>query len=547
MHVSREFAPALTTAQPRHITLLRPSMVQSPHAWIAAFTPPLGLAYLASSLRAAGHTVEAIDAIAEGLEQYLEEDGYTFQGLSIEETIDRLDPATDLIGVSCMFTQDWPWLRRVLRAIRQRFPSTTIVIGGEHVTACPEFCLRDCPEIDYCVLGEGEATLVELAANLGDGGACDRVPGLAMLRDGEFVRSVPRERIREVDKIPWPAWDLFPVEKYLTSDNGHGVHLGRSMPILATRGCPYKCTFCSNPVMYGNLWMPREPADVLDEIEHYLHTYGAENIDFYDLTMIVRKSWILEFCRLIDERGLKFTWQLPTGTRSEVVDDEVSAALYRTGCRHIVYAPESGSAETLRDIKKQVDLAKVTASMRMALRNRLAIKCNLIIGFPHETRRQLWQTLRFYWRLAVLGVDVSAIYLFSPYPGSDLYNELRADGTIGAMDDDYFRSLAAFADAVNAASYSKHMSSRELFWYRTVGMLVFAVLCFGLHPGRLFRLCKNLLWGQRHETMLETRLAAMIKRFRAPKRKLATVEANGRAPAPAPIAPAATLGAMTGS
>jgi radical SAM superfamily enzyme YgiQ (UPF0313 family) len=517
-------------------------MVQSPHSWIAAFTPPLSLAYLASTLREAGHTVHAIDAIAEALDQYLVDDGYYFQGLSIEETVDRIDPATDIIGVSCMFTQDWPWLRRVLRAIRQRLPDTPIVVGGEHVTACPEFSLRDCSEIDWCVLGEGEATLVELVANLGDRDACDRVPGLAMVRDGQFVQSAPRARIREVDKIPWPAWDLFPVEKYLTSHNGHGVNLGRSMPILATRGCPYKCTFCSNPVMYGNLWMPRQPADVLDEIEHYLHAYGAENIDFYDLTMIVRKSWILEFCQLIEARGLKFTWQLPTGTRSEVIDDEVSAALYRTGCRNVTFAPESGSPETLRDIKKQVDLDKVAASMRTALRHGITIKCNLIIGFPHETRRQIWQTVRFYWKLAVLGVEVSSIYVFSPYPGSALYDELRADGTIGELGDEYFRSLAAFADAIDASSYSKHVGSRELFWWRTLAMLMFMAISFALRPVRLLRLVRNVFWTQRSESVLELRLGGMLKRLRTPKKQLAEVGLGTRpVGAPGLSHPAAAL------
>src|SRR5262249_6972104 len=157
-----------------------------------------------------------------------------------------------------------------------------------------------------------------------------------------------RKRIRNVDDLPLPAWDGFPMEEYLSTRNGNGVYRGRAMGILATRGCPYKCTFCSNPSMYGNLWMPRSPAKVLDEIELYIKKYNAQNIDFYDLTFVLRKSWILEFCREIERRGLVFTWQLPTGTRSEVIDREVSEALYRTGCRNITYAPESGSPETLK-------------------------------------------------------------------------------------------------------------------------------------------------------------------------------------------------------
>src|SRR5262249_38566659 len=138
-------------------------------------------------------------------------------------------------------------------------------------------------------------------------------------------RTAPRQRIRDVDAIPRPAWHLFPVSNYLDGGFTYGVNLGRSMPILATRGCPYQCTFCSSPAM----WTTR----------------------YYALTAIIKRDWILAFCRELERRGLDITYQLPTGTRSEVLDEEVLAALYRTGCRNICYAPESGSPETLARIK----------------------------------------------------------------------------------------------------------------------------------------------------------------------------------------------------
>jgi radical SAM superfamily enzyme YgiQ (UPF0313 family) len=496
---------------PRRVVIIRPAMISSTGTWSNPITPPLGLAYLAAMLESAGHLVSVVDGIGENVHQFIEEDGYLFQGLTIAETVERIPSDAEMIGVSCMFSQDWPFCRELIRAIRRRFPDTPIIAGGEHITALPEYSLRDCPDLDICVLGEGEETIVDLANHIGHYDRLREVCGIAYLADGEIIRTPPRQRIRAVDELPLPAWDYFPMEEYLNSHNAHGVYLGRSMGILATRGCPYKCTFCSNPVMYGKLWLARSPEKVVDEIEHYVKTYRASNIDFYDLTMIIKRGWILEFCRLLDERGLRVTWQLPTGTRSEVIDDEVSAALYRTGCRNVTYAPESGSEDTLKRIKKQVNLSNLVASIRAALRNKIHVKVNLIIGFPHETRKHIFQTIWFAWKLAWLGVHDAAIFLFSPYPGSALFDELRAEGKIGELNEEYFRSLVAFMDPFAPSQYCRHVGGRELAFWRLFGMASFFGLSYLFRPVRFLRLIKNVIKNE-SETVLEQRLGALVHR-----------------------------------
>ncbi|MFO0945717.1 MAG: cobalamin-dependent protein [Planctomycetota bacterium] len=501
----------------KHVTLIRPAMVSSTGTWSSPITPPLGIAYLAAMLEENGTKVAVIDAIAEGVEQFIESDGYVFQGLTTEQTVARIDGETDMIGISIMFTQDWPCLLELIRAIRKRFPETMIVAGGEHITALPEFSLENCPELDVCALGEGEETIVDLVNHVDSGGSLHDVAGIAFREGGKVVRTVVRKRIRDVDALPIPSWDLFPMDVYMDSRNAHGVYLGKSIGILATRGCPYKCTFCSNPVMYGNLWMARSPSLVLDEIELYIKKYGIRNVDFYDLTFILKKSWIIEFCRLIEERGLQFTWQLPTGTRSEVIDDEVSAALYRTGCRNITYAPESGSPDTLERIKKRVHLPKLVDSIRSALRQKINVKCNIVIGFPHETRQHVLQTIVFCWKLAVIGVQDVGMFIFSPYAGSQLFDELRKDGTIGPLNDDYFRSLVAFMDPLAPSLYCKHINGRELALWRFFGMSSFFLLSYMIRPWRLVRMIRNVIRNE-SVTVLEQRLGAILRRHavRAP-------------------------------
>ena len=150
-----------------------------------------------------------------------------------------------------------------------------------------------------------------------------------------------------------------PLRNYLDRGFGHGVGHGRNMPMLASRGCPYKCTFCSNPQMWGNLWNVRSAADVVAEMKHYKTKYDVDSFSFYDLTAIVRRSWILEFTELLIKEDLRVTWLLPSGTRSEAMDAEVVRNLKRSGCLTLNFAPESGSPRMLERIKKQIDLEKM--------------------------------------------------------------------------------------------------------------------------------------------------------------------------------------------
>jgi radical SAM superfamily enzyme YgiQ (UPF0313 family) len=488
-----------------NLTLIRPPL-QVPRYQFAIFElPPIGLAYLAAAARGAGHGVSVIDALGEAPAQPVP--GHTEhligRGLRFDEIFARVPPDAELFGVSCMFSQDWPYLRDLLHQLRLCFPDVPIVAGGEHVTALPELVLKE-STVDFCVSGEGEETLVELLEALEHDRPLADVSGLAFKEGGEVVRTPGRSRIRSIDTVPHPAWDLFPVENYLTACNSFGVDRGRCMPVLATRGCPYQCTFCSSPTMWTTRWLARDPADVLDEIRGLIHKYDVQNVDFYDLTFIIKRDWILEFCRLIKESGLEFTYQLPTGTRAEAIDDDVAKALYETGCRNITYAPESGSASELKRIKKKITVPKMLASMRSGYRNGLLVKANIVLGFPGETRREILQTLRFLAAMALVGVRDIIIFLFSPYPGSELHAQLVASGRLPEPSDEYFEALSAQNDLSRAYSCCD-ISARELTFWRVSGLLLFYTVSFGVRPWRLLQTLYHLAQGKK-ESVLEERL-----------------------------------------
>lgn len=497
-------------------SLIRPPSVVARFALTLNRTPPLSVAYLAGSLAAAGHEVQVIDAVGEALGAM--HPGYrsdiAINGLSIPEIVARLRPDTDFVGISCLFSHEWPLVRELIAAIAARFPDVPIVCGGEHATAVPELCLEDAPQLAACALGEGEETVVELLE------ACVRRTGLADVAGIVFRapdglhRTAPRARIRDVDHIATPRWELTPIEHYLDAGLSFGVDRGRTMPLLATRGCPYRCTFCSSPTMWTTRYVTREPTLVVDEIEEYVHRYRVENIDFYDLTAIVERDWILEFCRLLDERGLRLTWQLPSGTRSEALDEPVLQAMYRSGCRNVSYAPESGSRRTLEAIKKKVKIDRLEASMRVAVNAGLNVKANILIGFPDEQPEDLRETLRFILRMARIGVHDVSVWTFSPYPGSELFGRLRAAGRLPHLDDDYYASLLSYSDISGAVSYADALDSAQLQRYRLAGLLIFYGASYLTHPVRPLRSVYNIL-TRRYESRLEMSFGNLVRRLSA--------------------------------
>lgn len=479
-------------------------------------TPPIGIVYVAGSLRAAGHKLTIVDSIGEALEQYhyFGVKNLHQNGLKVEEILARIPEDSEYIGVSFPFSNEWPLAKRVCFAIKEKFPRAIIFAGGEHATAMPEHCLRDCPVIQYIILGEAEETSVELINTLSSAGDVSKVSGIAYLdRDGKIQQTSRRSRMQDVDSIPKPAWELIPLENYLAGGYSYGVNIGRTIPIIATRGCPYQCTFCSNPQMWTTRWLARTPSKVVDEMQEYIAKYNIQNFDFYDLTAVVRKDWIVEFCKLLIDRNLNITWQLPSGTRSEALDDEVTDLLYRSGCRNLSYAPESGSVETLKRIKKKINPDRMIASMKCAIRNKINIKANIIVGFPGEKLKDILATYRFIMRMAAVGVDDVSVWTFSAYPGSELFRDLQDAKKLPAFDDEYFYSLLSYSDLKNVISWNDNFSSTQLKYLRFFGLVLFYATRYTLRPQCFFRTLRNII-THKPESRLEMIVENAVSRHK---------------------------------
>lgn len=499
------------------MTALRPSL-------------PLGLAYIASTLRKAGHDVSVLDAVGEAPDQVTSgpRAKLVLLGLHVQQIVDRLDPNADAFGITNMWSFSWMVVRDIIRAIKTKYPEKPIVAGGEHFTGLPEYSMEQSP-IDYIVTGEGEDGAVEVFGAIERKASIDEVSKIA----GVWYRSAQgkptktlgvRERKKNIDEIPWPAWDLFKIKAYDEARLVTGIKFGMTVPIFATRGCPYQCTYCSSPNMWTTKWYARNAKDVVDEIEHWHKTYGANNFPFHDLTAIIKKDWIISFCQELGSRPFHkdIVWQLPSGTRVEVIDDEVASWLAKVNGKSLNYAPESGSQETRKRIKKQMKDESLIRAVKAATKYRLNVAAFFVAGFPEDTPQDLKQTVKLARKLAYHGISDMAFGFFFPIPNTFLYHQLLKDGRIKLDDDFLLTPIFANEPRVrDENNFSYSLTSKQLTRWRYWTLINFYAVSYGMRPWRLVRTIWNSLRG--HEsTKMETYLIDVRRKVRVTVKALFT-------------------------
>ena len=477
--------------------------------------PPLGIAYLAAYARQSGHEVSVVDAVGEEIETIRPWPHWKkrrLQGLSFDEIAERVPADTDVLAVSCMFTHAWPMVRELLKVLRRAFPEKKLIVGGEHVTGMFETVLREAP-VDLCVLGEGEITLGEvLDVFRGKNPDYSEIEGIAYRNDsGEIVATKRRKRVMNPDDLPWPAWDLLNPRVYFENKMYIGPTSGRSMPLLSTRGCPYRCSFCSASNMWSQLWRPRDPASVADEIESYMETYQANDFQFQDLTAIVRKDWIIAFCNEIRKRKLDITWQLPVGTRSEAIDAEVAETLVASGCHQITYAPESASKRILSVIRKKVRLERLEESARGSLKAGMTVCLFTILGFPQEELSDIRKTMKWLRHMARMGVQEAYVSTFVPLPGTELFREMNKTSRM-VIDDEYCYWMTGATSFFAVRSWNPLFSDSRLRFFKLFAFLQFYLVSYLYHPRRIWRRIRNLCLNKQ-ETKVDRAIQEFIRKI----------------------------------
>ncbi len=398
---------------------------------------PTGIGILAAVLRNAGFRVGMIDV--NGLR------------LSENEVLEKLvEYNAPVIGIGGLITT-YGWVKSIMPRIRQTLPGVKIVMGGSLAVSIAETALRKLKP-DVVVMGEGERTIVELLSALKTNRDLSPIKGLAYLCDNEIHYTPPRELIANLDELPYPAWDRFPMDVYLTNPV---VGVGKDIDIISSRGCPFGCRYCYH--FFGRRYRARSAAHVVDEMKALKRVYDIDFVSFQDDCFVIDKKRVYEICDLIDASRILQGMRWSCTGRVTVCDADMLKRMRASGCISVSYGVESGSQKILNAMGKAVSLDQTREAIRNTRAAKMRCPVSFMIGYPGETPETVAETVTF---CQEMDIPLSALMFTCPYPGTALYDEVKDKFA------DEEELVLKMGDAVDLAVNLTDMSDEELFRLR---------------------------------------------------------------------------------
>ncbi len=404
-------------------------LIVSPPYRLSAVCLPLGLAYIASVLRKAGYPVEVIDM---DVKNHSPED---YKKILQEKQF-------DVLCLGGMITA-WNFFKFTCDYVKKIKPQVKIVIGGGVITATPCSFLSVSPA-DVGVIGEGEDRILELVAAFENGRPLSKIGSIVYRDGGEIKQTLPGAAIEDLDRIPFPAWDLFDVENSYARYPSHNSLLKakRQMAIATSRGCPYQCTFCytEKKVRY------RSVENVLAEMEELKKHYGITHFSLVDDLFVTQRKRVVHFCEELIRRKMNVTWS--AAGRCNLADYDLYKLMKTAGCYELGLGIESGSATILNSIKKKQTPEQVVNAIKMVQKAGIVPGGTFILGLPAETPETVRETVEVYKTINSYRTLINQFFFATPYPGTELYEVVRKKGRI-PDEIAFFERLSQKGDAVD--------------------------------------------------------------------------------------------------
>jgi len=409
--------------------------------------PPLGLGWLATALERDGHDVRIFDAHAErmfveDIPGYLHEHG-PFELIGITATTPLINNALE-----------------ITRLVKRELPYCRTVLGGVHPTVLPDESVAE-PSVDIVVRGEGEETIRQIAA----GTSPEEIAGISFRSDRQHVHNPDRELMADLDALGFPAYHLLPMDKYRPAA-GAAKRLPATS-VLATRGCPGRCTFCYR--LFGHRLRYRSGRHVAEEVKLLQDRYGIREICFYDDTFTAVRKEVQNFCRAVKELGLSLTWSC--FSRIDTFDEETFGLMREAGCHQVMYGVETCNREILSNINKRTDPDTVEGVIRATQRVGMEVRAAFMLGNPGETEETMEQNIRF---AIALNPDLVVFNVTTPYPGTEMFSWADERGLLRTKDWDAYDLSQPVMDLPTVSSetiarYYRKAHRRFYFRPRYVG------------------------------------------------------------------------------
>ncbi|MCC6751757.1 MAG: B12-binding domain-containing radical SAM protein [Deltaproteobacteria bacterium] len=429
----RPLSPALATLPRRPRVLLSTSPFEVFFGRSFPYVPS-GLATLAASVDAAGYPV-----------RFINPDSLAFPAFGASR--DAIDPAQyeknlfdpsffawqkleaflrtqafDVFGISVMISQ-FAAAHELARLAKRVNPRAVIVMGGIGVTVKPELAFSEGATVDYVIRGEGEVSFVALLAALCGHGRLEGIPGLSRRSDGPSTDRTAPALLPDLDRLPFPAKHLYlPLSP---TDRLPPAAYGR---LFASRGCPYRCTYCDSNKLWTRKPRFHGPEYVVEQLRELRARFGVRLVVFDDDTFALDRHRTAELLERLRRARLDVVWRCET--RANLVTSELLRAMKRAGCRSITLGIESGSPRTIARVKKGTTREEMLEAARLIKSEGLLLNAFFMFGFPWETEDDFRQTLEMVHRVDANGEVGSVHSYFIPYPGTELHEELRRAGEL---------------------------------------------------------------------------------------------------------------------
>jgi len=410
----------------------------------------LGLAYVAAALEKRGDNVVILDM---GITGGSEKKAIRF----IEES----NP--DVVGI----TAQTPYYLKAIRMsklVKKLKPECPVIMGGPHSSILTENTLNE-PTVDVVAKGESDITVVELMECLGKGESLKNIKGVSFKKDGKVIHNEPRPFIHDLDSLPFPAWHLFDMDRYLARINGCKV-----APVMSSRGCPFNCIFCYRGPAAGKTFRARSPENIIKEIESLKNNYGVGNILFVDDIFTVNQKRAESICDLLIKKRLDITWRCQT--RVDCFNLELLKKMKKANCIDISMGVESGNERILEATGKKITKEKARNAFKTIREVGISTSASFIIGLPGDTKETVRETIKF---AKELNPNFAIFYAAIPFPGTELARMVEERG--GRLPEKWVDYRLLTSDRASAKMLAdlniSELDEKELSYFLKVAQIEF--------------------------------------------------------------------------
>lgn len=401
-------------------------LVAVPPMQASSQPPQLGVGYLASVLRAAGHTPRLLHCDA--------------QRVGAEALVEHvLSTRPDVVGFTVV-TMAWPITRSICHRLRERGYDGPIVLGGNHVTALPDLSLRQ-SGATAIVRNEGEVSFPLLVDALEAGRSLAKVPGITW-DDGGVIRSnASAPVVDDLDTIPFPAWDLMQPTAFPYAPHQLLARQYPVAPIVTSRGCPYTCTYCASQGLWGRTWRHRSIDNVMEEIHVLVEQYGVRELHFEDDELLAREERVLELCDRIASADLGVIWSLPNGVRTNAITDRIAAAMARAGCYEVGLGIDAPFDHQQVRVKKRRPHGAAERAIDIVQAHGMEVRGFWILGHDVDQEDDVERQIEY---ILSLPAEFGAFGVSAPLPGSPDFEDFKRTVDLETFDWDrisYFKAL----------------------------------------------------------------------------------------------------------